>query len=58
MSLLSFLTLTLSLFLFTHTHTHSEWLVLYCGASASLGDTLDQYCKQRGIKYKTEFFGW
>lgn len=34
-----------------------EWLVLYCGASTSLGDTLKKYCHARGIKYKTEFFG-
>lgn len=39
------------------THTHREWLVLYCGASTTLGDQLKEYCTARGIKYKTEFFG-
>jgi hypothetical protein len=42
----------------SHTHTKNrEWLVLYCGASTSLGDSLKEYCHARGIKYKTEFFG-
>lgn len=58
-NVVAFFTYTHSFSFSFHTHTHdSEWLVLYCGASSSLGHTLEQYCRERGIKYKTEFFGW
>lgn len=31
--------------------------MLYCGNSAQLGKTLSTFCRERGIHFKTEFFG-
>jgi hypothetical protein len=34
-----------------------DWLVLFCGNQPSIATDLKKYCKERNVKYKTEFFG-